>query len=402
MSVRSAVSPSVPPSASSRPAPGPAEARRTPAALLHRTMARPTTADSEPELAPRWVRWLPVLLILTDLLIEAVFPQATAAGFLLTALPVLVAFGFGALATALSGVGAVALQLVLAARVGHLYEHHHLWVYLSTLIAALAGVMLAHQRNRQARHLVRARTVSEALQRTVLHPVPEQVGALRTAGRYRAAQAEVAIGGDLYELCHTPFGTRVLLGDVRGKGLEAVRTVADLLGAFRATAHEIADLAELAALLDRQVRRGAVECGDEELFVTALLLEHREGADTVRLINRGHLDPVLLSSGTVQTVHCPQDLPLGLGHLRPDGALPTGTAVPLTAGQTLLLHTDGVTEARDRDGRFYPLTERLATRFHGRASVTPEQVVAFVGDDVQVHGGPATDDLALLALSPAR
>ncbi|MFF7631887.1 PP2C family protein-serine/threonine phosphatase [Kitasatospora sp. NPDC008050] len=377
----------------------PAGARDPLGARLRASFAGPAPADHQADLAPYWVRWLPTLLILIDLSIEVAFPQATAAGFLLTGLPVLVAFGFGALATAASGVGALVLQLVLAARVGHLYEHHHLWVYLSTLLAALAGVMLAHQRTRQARHLVRARTVSEALQRTVLHPVPEQVGSLRTAGHYRAAQAEVAIGGDLYELCDTPFGTRVLLGDVRGKGLEAVRTVADLLGAFRATAHETAELAELAALLDRQVRRVALEREDEELFVTAVLLEHQPGAESVQLINRGHLDPVVLAGGTVQTVHCRQDLPLGLGHLRTQHPTPP-TSVPLTAGQTLLLHTDGVTEARDRAGNFYPLTERLATRFATRACVTPEQLVNFVGADVHTHGGPATDDLALLALSP--
>ncbi|MGF1431948.1 PP2C family protein-serine/threonine phosphatase [Kitasatospora sp. LaBMicrA B282] len=381
--------------------PDPGDARRTPVTRLRRSLAGPAPgSDFEPEPMPRWVRWLPVLLILTDLLIEVVLPQTTAAGFLLTALPVLVAFGFGAVTVAASGVGAVALQMVLAARVGHLYEHHHVWVYLSTMIAALAGVMLAHQRTRQARNLVRARTVSEALQRTVLHPVPEQVGELRTAGRYRAAQAEVAIGGDLYELCDTRYGTRVLLGDVRGKGLEAVRTVADLLGAFRATAHEVADLTELAELLDRQVRRGAAERGDEELFVTAVLLEHRPGGGTVRLVNRGHLDPVLLTGGTVQTVHCRQDLPLGLGHLRGPAGPPQATTVPLLPGQTLLLHTDGVTEARDAAGRFYPLTDRLAARFQARATVTPDQVAAFVADDVALHCGAATDDLAVLTLSP--
>ncbi|MFE0461280.1 PP2C family protein-serine/threonine phosphatase [Kitasatospora sp. NPDC058965] len=355
-------------------------------------------SEREVGFPPHWVRWLPVLLILLDLVVEVSFPRATAAGFLLTALPVLVAFGFGPVVTAGAGVGALLLQLLLAAHAGHLYEHHHLWVYLSTLLAALAGVMLAQQRIRQARHLVRARTVSEALQRTVLHPVPEQVGELRTAGRYRAAEAEVAIGGDLYELCETRFGTRVLLGDVRGKGLEAVRTVADLLGAFRALAHEVAELPELAELLDRQVRRGAVECGDDELFVTALLVEHRAGAEAVGVVNRGHLDPVLLGGGTVQTVHCRQDLPLGLGHLRGRPA-PEPATVPLGTGQTLLLHTDGLTEARDPEGRFYPLTDRLATRFHARAEVAPEQLVAFLAEDVAQHGGTAADDLALLALS---
>lgn len=349
--------------------------------------------------APRWVRWLPTLLILTDLTLEVTLPQTTAAGFLLTTLPVLVAFGFGPGVTAASGAGALALQLVLGARAGHLYEHHHLWAYLSTLLATLAGIALARQRTRQARHLVRARTVSEALQRTVLHPVPERVGGLRTSGLYQAAQDEVAIGGDLYELCDTRFGTRILLGDVRGKGLEAVRTVADVLGAFRALAHETADLRELADLLDRQVRRSAVEHGDEELFVTAVLVGYDPCSGQAELVSRGHLDPVLLAGGTVRTVPCCQDLPLGLGHLRAQGAVPV-TTVPLAAGQTLLLHTDGVTEARDQSGAFYPLTDRLATRFQGRTTVAPDQAVAFLGEDVRTYGGQATDDLAILALTP--
>ncbi|GAA1244614.1 PP2C family protein-serine/threonine phosphatase [Kitasatospora nipponensis] len=384
--------------AADRPSAAPATTPTAPTPQTTQTTPAVSAADV---LAPHWVRWLPMLLVVIDLVVEVAFPQATAAGFLLTALPVLVAFGFGPAATAVCGVGALLLQLMLAGHAGHLYEHHHMWVYLSTLLAALAGVMLSRQRTRQARHLIRARTVSEALQRTVLHPVPDRVGALRTAGLYRAAQADVPIGGDLYELCDTPFGTRVLLGDVRGKGLEAVRTVADLLGAFRATAHETAGLTELADLLDRQVRRGAIERGDEELFVTAVLVQHEPGAPTTRVVSRGHLDPVLLTGGTVRSVSCPPDLPLGLGHLREGGGAPV-TTVPLAAGQTLLLHTDGVTEARDRDGRFYPLADRLADRFQGGSPVAPEQLVAFLGEDVRSFGGPATDDLAVLALSPLR
>ncbi|MDH6134864.1 serine phosphatase RsbU (regulator of sigma subunit) [Kitasatospora sp. MAA4] len=379
----------------------PAQQRRAPAVPYRDAppARRTPPPAAERRLDPRWVRWLPVLLILTDLVVEVALPQLTAAGFLLTTLPVLVAFGFGPLATGLSTVGALALQLLLAARVDHLIEHHHLWVYVSTLLAGLAGVALSHQRTRQDGYLVRARTVSEALQRTVLRPVPELVGGLRTAGLYRAAEAEVAIGGDLYEVCHTRFGTRILLGDVRGKGLEAVRTVADVLGAFRATAHETADLGELAEQLDRQVRREAAECGDEELFVTAVLVQHEPDSGRAEVISRGHLDPVLLTGGTVQTVHCPQDLPLGLGHLRAQGPPPV-TSVPLGAGQTLLLHTDGVTEARDPAGRFYPLTDRLAERFQGRTTVAPDQLIAFLAEDVCAHGGQATDDLAVLALSP--
>ncbi|MFI9272538.1 PP2C family protein-serine/threonine phosphatase [Kitasatospora sp. NPDC052896] len=382
----------------------PVEAGRPPAAPHRGPSARRDSAASAVVAggahSPRWVRWLPALLIVLDLSVEAAVPRTTAAGFMLIILPVVVAFGYGPVPTAASSTVALGLQLLLAARVGHLYEQHHVWAYVSTSLAGLAGVMLARQRLRQARHLVRARTVSEALQRTVLHPVPEQVGGLRAAGLYRAAQAEVAIGGDLYEICDTAYGTRVLLGDVRGKGLEAIRTVADVLGAFRVTAHETADLAELAEQLDRQVRRGALERDDEELFVTALLVEHDPAAREARLISRGHPDPVLLGDGTVRTLHCPQDLPLGLGHLRPPHSTAV-SAVPLDAGQTLLLHTDGVTEARDRAGHFYPLTERLAARFSD-STAAPEQLVAFLDEDVHAYGGPATDDLAVLALTPTR
>ncbi len=371
-----------------------------PAAPRRGAPLRPASTPSEEgTLAPYWVRWLPTVLILVDVSLEAVIPHSMAAGFLLTILPVLAAFGFGPAVTAASGIGALVLQVVLGARAGHLFEQHHVWAYLSTLLATLAGVALARQRTRQTRHLIRARTVSEALQRTVLHPVPERVGPLRTAGRYQAAQAEVAIGGDLYELCDTRFGTRVLLGDVRGKGLEAVRTVADVLGAFRALAHEVPDLGELADLLDRQVRRGAVEHGDEELFVTAVLVGYDPATGRAELISRGHLDPVLLSGGTVRTVPCVQDLPLGLGHLRAQGPAPA-VSLPLAPGQTLLLHTDGVTEARDQAGHFYPLTDRLAARFQNRSTVAPEQAVSFLAEDVRTFGGQATDDLAVLALSP--
>ena len=69
---------------------------------------------------------------------------------------------------------------------------------------------------------------------------------------------------------------------MRGKGLDAVRTVADVLGAFRVVAHETEDLAELAAQLDRQVLRDAAEREDEELFVTALVVAVGARARTAR------------------------------------------------------------------------------------------------------------------------
>ncbi|MFD7826093.1 PP2C family protein-serine/threonine phosphatase [Kitasatospora sp. NPDC059803] len=348
--------------------------------------------------APRWVPWLPVLLLLLDLAAEAIVPDAVAAGFLLTALPVVAAFSYGPALTATTTVGALALQLVLAVRAGHINEQHHVWVYIATLLSGVMGTALSWQRTRQNRTLLHARTVAETLQRTVLRPVPERAGGLRVAGLYRPAQAEVLVGGDLYEVCDTRFGVRVLLGDVRGKGLGAVRTVADVLGAFRATAHDTPDLVDLADQLDRAVLRDAADRGDDELFVTAVLLQYRPGSDCVEIVNRGHTTPLLLTEHTITPVSCADELPLGLAHLgRPDErGKPTAVALP--PGHTVLLYTDGVSEARDATGAFYPLAPRLAAL----GTTSPDRLVSFLAQDVHEYAGLLADDLAVLALTPER
>ncbi|MFF2039144.1 PP2C family protein-serine/threonine phosphatase [Kitasatospora sp. NPDC058170] len=346
---------------------------------------------------PGWVPWLPVVLVVLDLVSEAVVPDAVAAGFLLTALPVVVAFSYGPVVTALATGGALGLQLALAVRAGHLSEQHHVWVYVSTLLAGVMGTALSWQRVHQNRNLLHARTVAETLQRTVLRPVPERVGGLRVAGLYRSAQAEVLVGGDLYEVCDTRFGVRVLLGDVRGKGLGAVRTVADVLGAFRATAHDTADLVEMAEQLDRAVLRDAADRGDQELFVTAVLVQHRPGSDHVEIVNRGHVTPLLLAGRTVAAVDCPDELPLGLGHLTAGEPCARPAHTALLPGHTLLLYTDGVSEARDASGAFYPLARRLAAL----GTTAPDRVVSFLAQDVHEYAGLLADDLAVLALTPA-
>ncbi|MER7769001.1 PP2C family protein-serine/threonine phosphatase [Kitasatospora sp. NPDC096140] len=360
------------------------------------TAPRPSRPAALEPRVPRWVPWLPVVLLVLDLIAEAVVPDAVAAGFLLTALPVVAAFSYGPVLTATATVGSLALQLVLALRAGHINEQHHVWVYIATLLSGVMGTALSWQRTRQNRNLLQARTVAETLQRTVLRPVPERAGGLRVAGLYRPAQADVLVGGDLYEVCDTRFGVRVLLGDVRGKGLGAVRTVADVLGAFRAAAYDTPGLVDLADQLDRAVLRDAADRGDDELFATAVLLQYRPGSDCVEIVNRGHTIPLLLTGGPIRPVPCADELPLGLGHLGPAEERGKPTAVALPAGHTVLLYTDGVSEARDAGGVFYPLAPRLAAL----GTTAPDRVVSFLAEDVHRYAGLLADDLAVLALTP--
>lgn len=63
------------------------------------------------------------------------------------------------------------------------------------------------------------------------------------------------IGGDLYVVQDTPHGVRVMVGDVRGKGLGAVSAVCADLGAFRYAADEAEDLPGLVTALERALLR---------------------------------------------------------------------------------------------------------------------------------------------------
>ncbi|MFE5794956.1 MFS transporter [Streptomyces sp. NPDC056503] len=267
-------------------------------------------------------------------------------------------------------------------------------VVVALAVGAAAGAV-AWSRREQTERLTRTRETATALQCAVLHPIPSRLGALRLAGLYRPATAGTAIGGDFLEALDTPYGTRILIGDVRGKGLQAVQTVTDLLGCFRSQAHETEDLGEVAACLDRQVRRAALARGDEELFATALLLQHAGPSRDLHAVNCGHLAPLEVGPGGARELHVPAVLPLGFGLLDAAGAV-RSHRVALDPGATLLTHTDGLSEARNSTGEFYPVAERLSAA----GPRTPDALVRHLDDDVRDWTHHLADDIAVIAVGP--
>jgi hypothetical protein len=113
-------------------------------------------------------------------------------------------------------------------------------VLVVTVLSASGGARGVQQNQR----LADVTSVAEAAQRALLRPLPRQVGPLELGVVYLAAAAEARVGGDLYEVTRTQFGIRLIVGDVRGKGLDAVEIAADVLGVFREVAHEVYTLAE--------------------------------------------------------------------------------------------------------------------------------------------------------------
>ncbi|MFD7441265.1 PP2C family protein-serine/threonine phosphatase [Streptomyces sp. NPDC059909] len=352
-----------------------------------------------------WLWWLPFAAVLADLAMELAFRGQEPVSFLLTGVPPLTAATRGPRGTAVATAVCLGLQMLMAAlRPGHFAEQHHVALYIATLLIGTASTALAWQRERTTRHLIRARSVADAMQQTLLRPVPRRLGPVRAAGFYSAGEGGTLVGGDLYDVCTTPFGVRVIIGDVRGKGMDAVQTVAAVLGSFRVSAHEWMSLSSLAERLELSIARNspAVEDGDPELFVTALVLEFPQGGGEVRVVDRGHPPPIVVGPQGARRLATAPALPLGLGGMCPDGPA-EATVHALSPGEVLVVHTDGVSEARDASGAFYPVLERLADRFGGARSPDPEAIVAFLRSDTERWAADAAntdnDDQAVLALA---
>ncbi|MFE7766742.1 PP2C family protein-serine/threonine phosphatase [Streptomyces sp. NPDC057438] len=276
----------------------------------------------------------------------------------------------------------------------------------------MAGTgLLLHARRAMLREARQAREAADAVRSALLRPLPARIDGLATAAALLSADRGARAGGDLYEVISTEHGVRVVIGDVRGHGIAAVGTVAAVLAGFREAAHDEAELAGVLARLDRSLARhlrdrdraraGNIEdAEDAEDFVTVLLLEIApDGA--LHALNCGHPWPYLLGVGRATPVARADPMP-------PLGLFPLPAELPVTAcgrllpGETLFLHTDGVEDARDSQGRFFPLAAALREAVRGRP-ISPRTVLRAVFWQLLRHtGGRPKDDIAILLLRNER
>lgn len=353
---------------------------------------------------PAWLRWLPLLFIAGVLLLEPVTPVVWPVSFVLIALPLVAAFAHGPVVVAVATLGAVLLEGILAGTpccagrtVGYLWDRHYVASYICTALVGALGTILAAHRIRRERTLADVRFVADIAQRVLLRPVPHRIGNLSLESLYLSAAAEAHIGGDLYEAVPTAYGVRLLIGDVRGKGLLAVETAASLLGAFREAAHDEPDLSALVDRVETSIARRATQLGGSETaerFVTAVFAEIPSDGHVVRIVNCGHPPPLLIRPGEVRE----------LDQGRPGPPLNLGVLVempyhvdtyPLRPGDQLLLYTDGVTETRDASGAFYPLLERLSSW----GPLPPRELLDRLHDDLLAHSRKGLqDDTAALSV----
>jgi serine phosphatase RsbU (regulator of sigma subunit) len=259
-------------------------------------------------------------------------------------------------------------------------------------LMAVLAVFLATYRLDRERRLTQVIKIADAAQRAILQPVPDRLGPVQVAVHYESAAREALVGGDMYGFTLTDHGLRVLVGDVKGKGLDAVRLSAQVLATFRERAGDHEDLGTLLARLDDRVAQLAET---DEDFVTAVLLQLTpDGVLTV--VNAGHPAPILLSrddAARLLEVE-PTRPPLGL----------RGTSGTVTTRvqphDRLLLYTDGLTEARDPRTRAFLPVQTIVEAVRPRDGVG-EAMTELRDQALRWSGGALHDDIALVLIEYA-
>ena len=289
--------------------------------------------------------WLGIVLVLDAAIAVTGIFVGHGSGLLglLAAGPLLACARCGGRATALVATYAIALCAIVTAASGAAGNMMATYRFIMVIVAGVVAIFVAVIRGRREGALIR---INDRVQRVILRPLPAEFGGVALASHYQSATKQALVGGDLYDIAMTQHGPRFIIGDVKGKGLDAVGRCATVLAAFRELAFAEPDLVNLAAEMDAHVSRDL----EIEDFVTVILAEFAPGE--VRIVNCGHHPPAKMAADSAELQLMAPGQPSPPLGLQPR---PARQDIALGPGDRLLFYTDGLVETRDRKGRFFEL-----------------------------------------------
>ncbi|MER5716529.1 PP2C family protein-serine/threonine phosphatase [Streptomyces sp. NPDC002132] len=296
--------------------------------------------------------------------------------------------------TPLPGHGVPAGAMILLRRDDHAAFDASEEVF-ARVFAARAGAALSAARLYREQSGITATLMAE-----LLPPTLRQVHGVEFAAGYRASQDAERVGGDFYDV-HPGTGpgeeTLAVLGDVCGKGLQA----AVLTGKIRSTLHALLPLADDHQHLLRLLN-GALLNSHHTRFATLVLasVRRRGGVTHLRLTSAGHPAPLVVrNDGTVREAPTSGTLIGALADVRAHTV-----DVDLQPGETCLLFTDGVTEARGGPlGDVLFGDARLRAALAECAGMPAEAVVERIQMlTAEWIGDNRHDDIAVLAITAPR
>lgn len=268
-------------------------------------------------------------------------------------------------------------------------------------VVVRAAIFEASDRREYERELLRAKQRAEAseeratllartLQQTLIPPSPPDIPGLDIAAAYRPAGSGDEVGGDFYDIFEiAPGDWAVAIGDVCGKGVEAAVVTSLARHTIRAAAVHLYRPSEILRTLNAVMLQH-----DSSRFCTVTLVRLRQETDTWRatICCGGHSPPIFCCPGT-------RPVPAGVSGtllgVVPDPDLHDHD-VDLERAQTLLLYTDGVTEAR-RDNDFFG-DERLIDVVSEERDSAEALVAVVLSAILEFQSGDPRDDVALVAI----
>jgi sigma-B regulation protein RsbU (phosphoserine phosphatase) len=245
--------------------------------------------------------------------------------------------------------------------------------------------LIEHERERQRleQELSIAREIQQALVPQGLHDYPH----FSITGIYRPCNE---VGGDYFDVFPLPDGRiALLIADVAGKGLGAALLTTMLQGALSGMTLGVDPVKVFNHLNQFLCQRAAV--GRCATMFFGLL----DPAGALEFVRAGHPPPFLLRRGEVSELYSTGSLPIGL--LESESF--ESSSIQLEPGDTLLLYTDGVTEAEDRDRNLFQdgrLKEALSEHPDSSLKTLLDGIVSAVGNFTA--GASQADDVTLLAV----
>jgi sigma-B regulation protein RsbU (phosphoserine phosphatase) len=256
---------------------------------------------------------------------------------------------------------------------------------------------LLRARREADRERERLQLLVTTLQRTLLPPELPQVPGLQTAAYYHAASLD-EVGGDFYDLfalARDRWG--LFLGDVCGKGAAAAAVTSQIRYTLRAAAVYDPDPAAVLGTLNTALRRDYDRNGGRFCTAAFGVLTANSGGFDLSLASGGHPAPLLLrADGTASFQPVEGGGPF-LGVI--DDAVFGAGPIRLNPGDTFLLYTDGLTEARTGHGRERYGDQALLAFAAGLAPATAVSAITAISALLDGLGDGLDDDTAVLALS---
>ena len=238
-----------------------------------------------------------------------------------------------------------------------------------------------------------SRYIATVLRRSLAPPPMPAHAGLDVATFYRVAHESEDVGGDFIDVHGAPDDLTLVCGDVAGKGVEAAVNAKQIRNSVRAAAQVQRRPGWILGLINRILVSEADEFSEGLATAVCARLRPQDGALRIDLANAGHPPALLVrADGSVVEVTA-GGVALGLIEDSEYG----DTAVDLRPSDTLVLYTDGVTEARGLDGLYGDL--RLQELLRGLGGLPASAIVESIAVATSEHlGDRAHDDIAIVAM----